>query len=419
MNWTEKDKKYIWHPFTQSATTGNLPVIVKGKGVYLYDENGKRYIDAISSWWVNIHGHANPYIAKQIAKQAKQLEQLIFAGFTHLPAIQLAEKLVQKLPLGFEKIFFSDNGSTAVEVALKMAIQYWHNLGQPRTKLIALKNSYHGDTFGAMAVGERGLFNRPFESLFFDVHFVDINDTNLVAQFQVLADSNDIAAFIYEPLVQGSGGMLMYSAELLNELLNISKSKSIICIADEVMTGFYRTGKFLASNHLTAQPDIIALSKGITGGFLPLGVTACKGFIFDAFVSADKLKTFFHGHSYTANLLSCTAALTSLEIIEKKGFEDKIANINAWHHTFMVQLNKTNDVANARVLGTILAFEVVNKEHSTYFNNIRDVLYNKFIENGILLRPLGNTVYIMAPYSITKKQMLEIYKIILLVLGEI
>lgn len=420
MNNAQKDKAFIWHPFTQTEGLKILPVIKHGKGALLYDENEKEYIDAISSWWVNIHGHANPYIAKKIALQAKKLEQVIFAGFTHQPAIELAERLVQKLPEGFSKIFFSDNGSTSVEVGIKMAIQYWHNLGKPKTKIIALTNAYHGDTFGAMAVGERGLFNRPFESLFFDVEFIDpTKPDEAKLKFAALAATNQIAAFIYEPLIQGSGGMIFYEPQLLNELINISNYHSIICIADEVMTGFYRTGKFLASNHLQLSPDIVCLSKGLTGGFLPMGITTCKGFIFDAFTSTDKFKTFFHGHSYTANPLSCSAALASLDIIEKPNFDMLIKGIEQQHLKFLYLLKKLPQIENPRVLGTILAFEVKNEQNSSYFNNIRDLLYNKFIENGILLRPLGNTVYIMPPYIITKKQLKKVYNIILEVLSSL
>ena len=420
MNNAQKDKAFIWHPFTQTEGLKILPVIKHGKGALLYDENGKEYIDAISSWWVNIHGHANPYIAKKIALQAKKLEQVIFAGFTHQPAIELAERLVQKLPEGFSKIFFSDNGSTSVEVGIKMAIQYWHNLGKPKTKIIALTNAYHGDTFGAMAVGERGLFNRPFESLFFDVEFIDpTKPDEAKLKFEALAATNQIAAFIYEPLIQGSGGMIFYEPQLLNELINISNYHSISCIADEVMTGFYRTGKFLASNHLQLSPDIVCLSKGLTGGFLPMGITTCKGFIFDAFTSTDKFKTFFHGHSYTANPLSCSAALASLDIIEKPNFDMLIKGIEQQHLKFLYLLKKLPQIENPRVLGTILAFEVKNEQNSSYFNNIRDLLYNKFIENGILLRPLGNTVYIMPPYIITKKQLKKVYNIILEVLSSL
>jgi adenosylmethionine-8-amino-7-oxononanoate aminotransferase len=420
MNNAQKDKAYIWHPFTQTEGLNLLPVITHGKGALLFDENGKEYIDAISSWWVNIHGHANPYIAKKIAKQAKKLEQLIFAGFTHTPAIELSERLIQKLPTDFSKIFFSDNGSTSIEVAIKMAIQYWHNKGLPKTKIIALTNAYHGDTFGAMAVGERGLFNRPFESLFFDVEFIDpTKPDEAKLKFAALAKTNQIAAFIYEPLIQGSGGMIFYEHQLLNELIDISNYHSIICIADEVMTGFYRTGKFLASNYLNYSPDIICLSKGLTGGFLPMGITACKGYIFDAFTSTDKFKTFFHGHSYTANPLSCTAALASLDLIEMPNFETRIRKIEQAHLKFLNQLKKIPKVENPRVLGTILSFEVKNEQNTSYFNNIRYLLYNKFIENGVLLRPLGNTVYIMPPYIITQKQLQKVYDTIDLVLKEV
>ena len=410
------DKDIIWHPFTQSALYDAAILITSGKGTILTDDQGKTYIDAISSWWVNLHGHAHPYIAQRIAEQTKILEQVIFAGFTHEPAILLAQNLLKHLPTNIRKVFYSDNGSTAVEVALKMAFQYWYNIGNPKTKVIALKNAYHGDTFGAMSVGARGGFNQPFETLLFDVHFLDIYSEDALLQMENVCAEGNIAAFIYEPLVQGSAGMLMYKPELLEKLLAIAKKHQVLSIADEVMTGFYRTGKFLASDYMQVKPDIISLSKGITGGFMPLGVTVCTKEIYDVFHSKDKMKTFFHGHSYTANPLSCAAALASLELIEQRQTINQIVNIQSKHALFVDILNRQSKVENVRQLGTILAFEVKNQEESSYFNNIRDVLYHQFISKGILLRPLGNTVYIMPPYCITNEELETVYNAILEVL---
>src|ERR1039458_604558 len=305
MTLNEKDKAYIWHPFTQMKVSMEPIHIERAEGCILYASDGRKFIDAISSWWVNIHGHSNPFIAEAIARQAREMEHVIFAGFTHTPAILLAEKLVEILPGNFAKVFYSDDGSTSVEVALKMALQYWFNKGVPKTKVIAFTNAYHGDTFGAMSVGSRSVFNAPFQELLFDVKHVPVSIGNdvekSIERFTKIAKGNDVAAFIYEPLVQGAGGMVIYEAKHLERMLSIAKAHEILCIADEVMTGFGRTGSLFASNYMDEKPDIICLSKGITGGFLPLGVTVCTQEIFDAFYSDEKSKALFHGHSYTAN----------------------------------------------------------------------------------------------------------------------
>src|SRR5579871_1284861 len=312
MTLSESDKKNIWHPFTPLADGFESLVVDSAQGVFLHLHDGRKIIDAVSSWWVNIHGHSNPVIAEAIAIQAKKMEHVIFAGFTHEPAITIAEKLLTILPKNQSKIFFSDNGSTAVEVALKMAIQYWHNLGIEKNKIIAIDGAYHGDTFGAMSVGERGAFTSPFNPYLFDVDFIDFpnaeNSQDIITAFRQKVIGGDVAAFVYEPLVQGAAGMRMYSETVLNQLMAIAKRYDVICIADEVFTGFGRTGKYFASDYLDTPPDIIAVSKGITGGFMPLGVTACSEKIVSAFRSADASKTFFHGHSYTANPIACAAA---------------------------------------------------------------------------------------------------------------
>jgi adenosylmethionine-8-amino-7-oxononanoate aminotransferase len=414
MNLSEVDHKNIWHPFTQHQTAKNNIAIVRGEGVLLYDENGKTYIDAVSSWWTNLFGHSNPKIANAIKHQVDTLEHVIFAGFTHQPAIDLSENLLEILPKNQSKIFFSDNGSTCVEVALKMAIQFWHNKDIEKQTIVAFKNSYHGDTFGAMSVGARGLFNQPFEPFLFDVEFIDLpNDDNfsdVLADFQQIIQQKNVAAFIFEPLIQGSAGMLMYKHEHLDKLLEIAQQYEVICIADEVMTGFGRTGKIFASNYLQHQPDIFCLSKGITGGFLPLGITTCKQEIYDAFLSNDKLKTFFHGHSYTGNPIACAAANASLKLMHDAQLT--IENLVHWQNEFLVKLKPNTKIENVRQLGTIVAFDVKTNATSNYFNNLRDFLYDSFIERGILLRPLGNTIYILPPYIITKAQLQKVYDVI-------
>lgn len=279
MNLAERDKQIIWHPFTHQKNMVSPIPIVKGEGTLLFDENGNEYIDAISSWWVNIHGHAHPYIAQKIYEQALKLEHIIFAGFTHEPAIALAERLIKMLPGNFEKIFYSDNGSTSTEVAIKMALQYWWNRDEKkRKKILAFNNSYHGDTFGAMSVSDRSVFTLAFHDKLFEVVFINTPTNENINQLSSLIrqQSSEIAAFIYEPLIQGAGGMKMYDAALLNQLIKACKEENIICIADEVMTGFGRTGKLFASEYCVEKPDIICLSKGLTGGTMALGVTACN-----------------------------------------------------------------------------------------------------------------------------------------------
>jgi len=414
MNLSEVDHKNIWHPFTQHQTSKNNIAIVRGEGALLYDDNGKTYIDAVSSWWTNLFGHSNPKIANAIKHQVDTLEHVIFAGFTHQPAIDLSENLLEILPKNQSKIFFSDNGSTCVEVALKMAIQFWHNKDIEKQTIVAFKNAYHGDTFGAMSVGARGLFNQPFEPFLFDVEFIDLpNDDNfsdVLADFQQIIQQKNVAAFIFEPLIQGSAGMLMYKHEHLDKLMEIAQHNDVICIVDEVMTGFGRTGKIFASNYLQHQPDIFCLSKGITGGFLPLGITTCKQEIYDAFLSNDKLKTFFHGHSYTGNPITCAAANASFHLLQTS--TSNIQHLVDWQSEFLVKLKPNTKIENVRQLGTIVAFDVKTNATSNYFNNLRDFLYDRFIERGILLRPLGNTIYILPPYIITKAQLQKVYDVI-------
>ena len=423
MTLSEKDKQFIWHPYTPlQSVIENIPV-VSGKGALLYDENGKDYIDAVSSWYVNLHGHSHPYIAKKLFEQANKLEHVIFAGFTHQPAIELAERLIGILPSNQKKIFYSDNGSTAVEVAIKMAIQYWLNKGEKRQTIIAFENSYHGDTFGAMSVSDRSIFTNPFNDLLFEVKFIPTPDTHniddLIKQVDIISQQNDVAAFIYEPLLQGTGSMRIYPANELNQLLQHIKSKHVLCIADEVLTGFYRTGKFFAGDYITELPDLVCLSKGLTGGTMALGVTSCSQTIVNAFLASDKTKTFYHGHSYTANPLACTAALASLDLLQDDACLKNINRIEEQHSGFIKELQGISNVENPRQLGTTLAFEVkTNSEHS-YTNPIRDIIYKKFIENGVILRPLGNTVYIFPPYCITEAQLNKVYLVIKTVLSQI
>lgn len=420
MTLQQKDEKYIWHPYTHQK--GRMPAIpiIKGNKAVLIDEKGNEYIDAISSWWVNIHGHGNKFIAKKIYEQAKKLQQVIFTGFTHQPAIDLAEKLVKILPGDFSKIFYSDNGSTATEISIKMAIQYWSNVGDSkRNKILAFHNSYHGDTFGAMSVSERGVYTLAFRDKLFEVIFIDTpNEKNLdELREKINAHKNEIACIIYEPLLQGAGLMAMYPAKPLNQLLKFLKEQQIICIADEVLTGFYRTGKFFAGDYLEEKADIICLSKALTGGTMALGVTACTQKIYDAFVSDDKMKTLFHGHSFTANSLACTAALASYELLLEKKCQQRIHEIVESHKIFAQQLQefeKKHVIKNIRQTGTVIAFEMCTDQHDNYLNTISTRFTPFCMKHGVYLRSMGNTLYIMPPYCITKKELKKVYKVLTL-----
>jgi adenosylmethionine-8-amino-7-oxononanoate aminotransferase len=411
MSLIERDLKVIWHPYTQMKTAQPPIAIVRGEGACLYDEDGKKYIDAVSSWWVNIHGHAHPYIAKKVAEQLTKLEHVIFAGFTHPTAVELAERLLAILPDNQQKAFYSDNGSTATEVAIKMCLQYWNNQGQARTKILAFKNAYHGDTFGAMAISGRSAFTAPFDSLLFEVEFIDLPNKDNIQDLksQISNLKSQLACFIFEPLVQGASGMLMYEALYLNELMAHCRKENVLLIADEVFTGFGRTGKRFACDHITEQPDIMCFSKGLTGGTMALGVTTCTQAIFDAFLSDDRLKTLFHGHSFTANPVACSAALASMDLFLETATAENIKRIAEAHSQFALKIKGHPKIKTVRQTGTIIAMEWETGNNTSYFNTLRDRLYHYFLDAGIILRPLGNIIYILPPYCITNADLNYIY----------
>ena len=411
MSLAERDLKVIWHPYTQMKTALPPVPIVSGEGACLYDENGKRYIDAVSSWWVNIHGHAHPYIAQKVAEQLNKLEHVIFAGFTHEPAVELAERLLAILPSNQQKAFYSDNGSTAVEVAIKMCLQYWHNHGISRTKILAFNNAYHGDTFGAMAVSGRSAFTAAFDNLLFEVEFIDTPSKSNIESLKSHISNlkSELSCFIFEPLVQGSSGMLMYEAKYLDELMEHCREEGVLLIADEVFTGFGRTGKRFASDHVSVQSDIMCFSKGLTGGTMALGLTTCTQQIFDAFLSDDRLKTLFHGHSYTANPIACSAGLASLDLFLDPSTQQNIDRIISSHEGFALKIKNHPKIRATRQTGTILAMEWETGSNTSYFSSLRDRLYQYFLEAGIILRPLGNIIYILPPYCITDEQLSYIY----------
>lgn len=421
-DWIERDKAAIWHPFTPLKGMDDVLMIDRAEGVNLYTAEGKKIIDVISSWWVNIHGHAHPKLAQAIADQANQLEHVIFAGFTHQPAITLAERLLAILPDNQEKVFYSDNGSTAVEVAIKMAFQYFYNRGIKKRKIIAIDGAYHGDTFGAMSVGDRGPFTEPFDPYLFEVEFLAFpipeKEEGVFEHYKSLVDSGEVAAFIFEPIVQGASGMQFYSAALLDEMIAYGQSHDVVCIADEVMTGFGRLGTLFAADQLEHKPDIMCLSKGLTGGALPMGVTTCTDEIQAAYRSNDLMKTFFHGHSFTGNPIIAAVANASLDLLLSEESEQNRKRINQRHSEFLREISAHAMVRNARVIGTILAFDLNTEKDTSYFNEARHHLYPYFIDKGLLIRPLGNVIYLIPPYIIEDKDLDFIYKTILKFLDE-
>jgi adenosylmethionine-8-amino-7-oxononanoate aminotransferase len=414
MNLVERDGRVIWHPYTQMKTADAPIAIARGEGALLFDEAGRSLIDAISSWWVCLHGHSHPHIAQKIQEQLARLDHVIFAGFTHAPAVELAERLLKRMPANHAKIFFSDDGSTAVEVGIKMAIQYWVNRGKERRRIVALENGYHGDTFGAMSASGRGAFVQPFAPFLFDVTHVPTpipaHEKESLAALKSALRGGDVGAFVFEPLVQGAGGMLMYSPEALKDLLALCREHDVVTIADEVMTGFGRSGRFLATDHQDERPDIVCLSKGLTGGTLPMGATSCSEEVYQAFHSDDRRHTFFHGHSYTANPVGCAAAHGSLDLLERDGCWDDIRRIAARHQEQLEIFRHHPLVRDARQTGTILAVEIESANDTSYFNEIRDELYRFFLGRGVLLRPLGNVVYVLPPYCISNEQLETVYE---------
>lgn len=417
----KRDRACIWHPFTQMQTARPPIPLVKGKGLYLYSEEGKRYMDGISSWWVNLHGHAHPYIREKINEQAEILEHAIFADFTHAPAVDLASRLLAILPKTMSRVFYSDNGSTAVEAAIKIALQYWYNKNAQTTKtrVICFKNSYHGDTFGAMSAAGKNEFNRPFWKHLFEVDPIDPplkgREELTFSQLQSILKKDESACFIFEPLVLGSGGMIMYPADILNRLIQTCKEHGVLTIADEVMTGFGRTGTLFACSQFHETPDLMCLSKGITGGFLPLGATICTEEIHNSFLGEHLHQAFLHGHSYTANPLACSSALASLDLLLDKSCSMQRKMIADRHKAFCCKWLGHSRLTRCESLGTILALEY-RVESTSYFQPIRDTLYRFFLDKEILLRPLGNVLYVLPPYCISSDELSYIYEQIILTL---
>ncbi|MDP4198763.1 MAG: adenosylmethionine--8-amino-7-oxononanoate transaminase [Bacteroidota bacterium] len=412
-DWLDWDAEYIWHPYTQMQLLPRAIGVAHAEGSYIYLEDGRKVFDGISSWWVTLHGHAHPKIARAIAEQAARLEQVIFAGFTHEPAAILAKKLVDRAPNGLKRIFFSDDGSTAVEVALKMAIQYWKHQKEDRRTFLALEHAYHGDTFGAMSISARSSFTAAFDPLLFQVRRLPFPGAGQENDFLDTLESecakSDIAGFIYEPLLLGAGGMKTWRPAIMQQAIEIARKHGILTIADEVLTGFGRTGTFWASDQASEKPDIMTVSKGITGGFLPLGATLATQQIYDAFLSDDRAKTFFHGHSYTGNPIACAVAVASLEIFDTESVMERVATIARVHAERLPALADSLGYVH-RQLGTMAALEPESAEG--YLSDRSRTLAARALERGLLVRPLGDTVYLLPPYSTTEEDLHRAYDIL-------
>ncbi|MCD8024823.1 MAG: adenosylmethionine--8-amino-7-oxononanoate transaminase [Candidatus Gastranaerophilales bacterium] len=402
----------IWHPFWQHGLKEPIFEIACTQDEFLITNTGKKIIDGISSWWVNNLGHNNPYITDAIKKQACIMQQIIFAGFTHKPAIETAEKLSRFLPSKFSRIFYSDSGSICVEVGLKMAVGYYYNkFGKNKSKIVAMEHSYHGDTFGGMSSGAKSVFNRPYEKMLFDVIHIPYpikgREEITIKEYEKILKSNadKIGAIVLEPLVLGSGGMLFYEPFILDELYRLSKEYDVMFVLDEVMTGFGRTGTMFAFEQSNITPDIICLSKGLTGGTVPLAATLCTEEIYNAFYGQDKSKMFFHSSSYTANPISLAAASAALDLWKDKKPLNDVKRINNYYKAHV------KNFSNARILGGIFAFETDGAKND-YTANIAVKLYRYFLENDVLLRPLGNTVYVMPPYCIKEESLDKIFALL-------
>lgn len=428
-----RDALVVWHPYTQMRTSPPPIPIVRGEGVYLYTDDGRRLLDAFSSWWVTIHGHSHPRLNAALSRQAAQLEHVVFANCTHGPAVELAERLVAIVPRGLTRVFYSDNGSTAVEVALKLAIQYWSNRGEARRRrFVTLHHAYHGDTVGAMSASEDSVFTRAFEPLLFDVVRAHApycyrcplglkRDTcgvaclgdvtaalpgTLAAQLEAHGDT--VAAVLVEPMLQGAGGMIVWPPEFLAGVRRLCDRYGVLMIADEVLTGFGRTGRMFACEHASVSPDIICLSKGLTAGYLPLGATLVNEAVYEAFLSDDRTKTFFHGHSFTGNPLSCAVAIESLRMFEDSGVLDQVTALERWLRNGLAPLSSLPIVGDVRVLGGVGILELVSDRTTLagggYLDDIGPRLVRECVARGLLLRPLGNVLYLMPPYIITEQE---------------
>ena len=410
----EKDSKHLWHPLTQHQTARNPIVITGAKGAVMYDNAGNEYIDGIASWYTAMYGHGNEYITSAMHKQMQQLDFVMFSGFTHPPAVTLAEKLVEILPGNQEKVFFNDNGSTAVEAAIKMSLQYYHNKGDKRDTLIAFEDGFHGDTFGAMSASGLSSYNGPFEDFLLKVERIptpqEDNLDEVMAMLEGILASNKCAAFIFEPLVQGAAGMKFHSVAGLDALVKKCREANVLTIADEIMTGFGKTGTVFACDQLDNKPDIMCLSKALTAGMFPLSITSCTQEIFEGFLSEEVHKGFFHAHTFSAHPVGCAAAIAGIEVLQTEEITKSRERINAAHTAFAQTVKAHHKVNNVRVKGVVIAIDLTIE--MARYGNLRDELYQFFMQRGVALRPLGNTIYVLPPYVITDKELAKVYSAI-------
>jgi adenosylmethionine-8-amino-7-oxononanoate aminotransferase len=400
----------VWHPFTQHALSGTPPLIAKGEGAWLETVDGTRILDAISSWWVITHGHRHPAIVAAIKAQIDELDQVIFAGYTHQPAEDLARALLAVTPSNLAHVFYSDSGSTAVEVALKMALGFWRNNGTPRSRIIALEHAYHGDTIGTMSAGARGVFNAAYEPLLFDVARLPFPHPGREGQTLAALEhfARDAAALIVEPLLLGAGGMLVYSPQVLADMKRICERHGTLFIADEVLTGFGRTGTLFACEQAEVAPDILCLAKGLTGGALPLAATLATPAIFAGHYSTDRARTFFHSSSFTANPVACAAARANLQVWGQEPVRQRIAALAALQDAALEPFRADARFAAVRRLGTITALDLQVSDPG-YLAGLGPDLMGFFQERGLLLRPLGNVIYVMPPYCVTAAELDLVY----------
>ncbi len=414
MSLQQRDKKHLWHPLKQHQLQPESLAIVKAKGCTLTDEDGNEYIDAIASWYTCMYGHCNDFITASVYQQMQQLDQVMFSDFTHKPAIELSEALISILPNNQNRIYFNDNGSTAVEAGIKMALQYYFNKNDQRSTFIAFEEGFHGDTFGAMSVSGLSVYNGPFEDFLIDVKRIPTPDgTNNALILKLLeqyASKFKIAGFIYEPIIQGAAGMKIHDTEGLNHILSYCKSKDILNIADEVMTGFGKTGRYFASDYLEVKPDIICLSKALTAGLVPMAITSCTESIYEGFLSSDVSKGFFHCHTYSANPAGCAAALASIKLLTSKEMQQNIERISKKHQEFNAHIKTHPKVKTTRHIGVIFALDLNTK--MARYGDLRDKLLKFFMARGVFLRPLGNTIYIQVPYIISNAELKKVYQTI-------
>lgn len=408
-----RDQKYIWHPLTQHKTAAPPLPIVKAQGALFWDDKGKAYVDGIASWYTAMYGHAHPHIVKAMHQQLQQLDFVMFSGFTHQPAVNLAERLLSLLPENQSKVFFNDNGSTAIEAAIKMAIQYHHNKGEVRDTLIAFEDGFHGDTFGAMSASGISSYNGPFKDFLLKVVRVPVptveNHNAVLTQLEELISKHRCAAFVFEPLVQGAAGMKFHTAEGLDAMIEICQKSDVLCVADEIMTGFGKTGTIFASDQLQNSPDILCLSKALTAGMFPLSITSCSEKVYEAFLSDEVAKGFFHAHTYSAHPVGCAAALAALDLLQSDEISERITDIAEQHLQFVKRMAGNPLVGEVRNKGVILAMDL--KVKTNRYGSLRDTLYNYFMKRGVNLRPLGNTIYTLPPYIITDEQLAQIHQV--------